>query len=226
MRKTMFMVFGLTFMMMLGIGSVNADSLKTLVIFEQSATTADVSAPVNQTIKINDTVQLQAKLCDINEGTSTVYTKSACTDVDVTWGNGNDAVIKISETGLVTGIGTGSADVIATTINEYEGASGSFSQLQSQGYWFKIEGTYTQGNDTTGSPNSTYTPEEGIVEKDEETGIVEKDVDKDEGVAKDTEIVGKQTSSNPTTGISDLAIYIVPFLLIAGSGIVLKRRMI
>ena len=53
----------------------------------------------------------------------------------------------------------------------------------------------------------------------EETPAEEADVDKDEAVEKE-----EKAESNPKTGISDMAIYLVPLSLVAGSALMLKRR--
>ena len=71
------------------------------------------------------------------------------------------------------------------------------------------------GDDTT---NFTLETDEVVT-----TVNKEKTVKKPKTVAKEN-IVGKQTTSNPTTGIEDVAIYIVPALLVLGSGITLRKR--
>ena len=90
---------------------------------------------------------------------------------------------------------------------------------------YEYRGVYQATTATTLATYNSISKGTGTTDEVDDGNTVDKDatVEKDENVEKETEEEEK-AESNPETGISDFAMYIVPFSLVAGSALMIKRR--
>lgn len=234
MRKVLIMSFVLMFTLMFGFANVNAEEgdnnssdTNYIIIFEKNETSVTVntatstySLSTSEKVNVGDTINLEAKLCPFskfvidNSAKTATILKSDCTDGTFTWTSSDSNVASISE-GVLTIKGYGSTTVTATSS---ETGSGSIT------YTFAEKANSANTNTKSDSDTSTGTSSESDVingdEPDEDDGkLVPK-----KSVSKTEKLVGKQTASNPSTGVKESIVYIVPALLVLGSGIVLKKH--
>lgn len=224
MKKVLLTIFACVFTMMFGVISVNAeegdnnsDDTNYVIIFEKNETSTTVNTATStyslsssKNVNVGDTINLEAKLCpfskfviDQSDQTATIL-KSDCTDGDFTWSSSDSNVASISEN-VLTIQGYGSTTVTATSS---ETVSGSI--------------TYTFA-EKVNSANTSTSSDPDIISEDEPDADDGKLVSKKEA-SESTDLVGKQTASNPSTGIKESLVYLVPMLLVIGSGIVLKKH--
>ena len=165
--------------------------------------------------KAGDSTDIIVKLCPFTgESAYTTYQISSCSDVSATWNSSNPSVATVSE-GKVTYVSTGTTDITVTS----DASTGG----QSIKYTFDIT-IASDSNSNTNTNNNNNKPTE-ISNNEDEPDVIK---EKDKTVPKETTdsekpISGKQTVSNPATGLKEIAFILVPMLLI-GSGLVLRKR--
>lgn len=201
------------------IPNVNAED-NILVPFFGDSNTSNISSSnsfniPSDYIKVGDGVIVSVLSCNPSDATSengiVTYSRDKCTDDNLTisWNSSDSSVASVTD-GTIMFLKEGSAVITAS--------SDGYSPVT-------LNITLTESKEDA----STSTSDEGIPNlEDEEDVLVEKNnktKEKTEYVPKNS-YVGKQTESNPKTGISDVLMYIVPILVIGGSIITLKRKCI
>lgn len=232
MKKVLLAGIVCIFTLMFGFANVNAEGETTtdtnhVVIFleNESSVTVDISSGtykyrISEVIELGKTTKLEAKICPESKivvntaAKEATILKSDCTDGTFTWSSSNTSVATV-DNGVLTAKGYGTTTITATS-----------SEADSETITYTITEISNSANTSTNSDSNTSTgtsSDPDVIDGDEP--------DEDDGklvpkklVPKENKLVGKQTASNPSTGIKESVVYLVPALLVLGSGIVLKKR--
>ena len=191
-------------------------STSTTVSAENVSGSSYVYSTKITSAKAGDSANIIVKQCPFTgESAFTTYQISSCSDVSATWNSSNPSVATVSE-GKVTYVSTGTTEITVTS-NDTAVAG------QSIKYTFDITIASDSNSNTNTNNNNNKTTE--ISNNEDEPDVIK---EKDKTVPKETTdsekpISGKQTVSNPATGLKEIAFILVPMLLI-GSGLVLRKR--
>lgn len=175
------------------------DNSTTTVTFNED--TYKTTPSINKTLRVGETYQLKAIICDDQNATKSGSVKSwavsSCTQVSGRWsiGDNSSALTINSSTGLVKAVkaGFGFSAIVVEVDTPTLGENESFNNAHNLVFVEVINADYQKGKTTT--------------------------------IQKDNEFVDDvYTSGNPPTG--NKALYMIPFMLTGGSYLVFRRKRI
>lgn len=206
-----------------GLSKVNAEDLDVLAVFvdDQSTIIVNVtSGEVNETplrnVKTGDSIVFDARICKITESMASgaqasgyiFLSKSDCTATTATWTNSNDSVLTMNNNvGIVKGYGTTTITASANGLN-YSVTYTITNSTSNNGSSSSNTNTNTNTNTTTNTTTTKTTTSTNSTSYNDSNFT--------------SDVV---TSENPSTGLSDILVYIIPISIIGGSILVFRKRM-